>query len=365
MFFLPLKAVSKLLSYRFPWAVVTIILINIAVYLIYNLKLIPGFNIETLIYRPTDRLGGNYQTLITAMFTHASFMHIFSNMFFLWLFGSRLERMVGIWRFVLIYFVSGIMSTLAFDLASGGQFLGLLGASGAISGAMGAYMIILPKDDIKFFTWLFIRYYVFQLPAWIAVGYYLVVNILSVSSARSSGVAYLAHVSGIIFGMFLALILLLLARGRNRIFGKVVFVNVGDGTREYLNKEFFKRKWNVVSLTSVDEFHSYIAKFPINGIVVDYGLAGMMGEDFFSALVEDKKSGSVPIIILADHPTYKYWIEEHLGKQYQYISGKNVPQSEIVSHLINLEKGGLMKSDGPAPGAIHGMPSIPEEFRLA
>lgn len=354
MLILPIKAVSKFLSYRFYWLTILIILINIGVFSVYNMGLVPDADFGKLIFFRNDLSSGRYYSVLTAMFAHANLAHLFGNMYFFWIFGSRLEKMVGIWRFLLIYIGGGVIATLTF-LPFAGQTLAFLGASGAIFAVMGAYLVMLPKDDIKFFAWLFIRYYTFTVPAWVAVGYYFIINLSNhLINSQYSNVAYGAHVLGLLAGIGLGSLLYLIARDKRRIFGKVIFLSVSDGSREFLEKAFLKKKWNVVSITTVDEFNKYLVISPVNAILIDYDLFTFMGPDYFAHISAEKNN--IPVVVLANHPTVKYWMEEYEGKQYQFLSGKLLPQLEIVRQLDLLAGGGKLRNDVPAQPAITNQP---------
>lgn len=369
MFFIPLKVVSKLLSYRFAWFTILIICVNIYFFIFYNMQIYPGMDVKNLLFNPVDLDTDKYFTIFTAMFAHASLGHLASNMYFFWLFGNRLEKMIGHWRFLSIYFIAGVVGTLLFAITVPNKNMGLLGASGAIFGVIGAYVVMLPKDDIKFFSWILVRYFITLVPAWMVIGYYSIINLISTADylrgVHYGNTAYISHVSGLISGILVGLIFILLARGKNNIFGKVVFINVGTDSRNFLENAFFKKKWNVVSLSAIEEFFVYLERFPINAIVVDYNLVSVVGEEFFSGIVEDAKRDAVPVVVLANHQSYRFWVEVHRGKQYQYVSGKNVSQNEIVQHVISLCNGGLMINDGPAPGSDEAMLNDIQSVNLA
>lgn len=153
---------------------------------------------------PADIAAGHHlETIVTAMFLHASWSHILGNMVFLWAFGPQIEDAMGPGRYVAFYLAGGVVSMLAQVFADPGSVIPNLGASGAIAAVMGAFLITYPRDQIRTLLMLgwFIR--ITFIPAALLVGFWFVIQLASfgaVTDDQSGGVAYLAHISGIIFG---------------------------------------------------------------------------------------------------------------------------------------------------------------------
>ncbi len=149
--------------------------------------------------------GLTWQALITSMFFHGSWMHLIGNMWFLWIFGNNVEDSMGRLRFLVFYLLTGVVATVAHVVLAPGSPVPLVGASGAISGVMGAYVVLYPRARIQtlFFFFIFIR--VIPVPAWLMLGYWFLVQILSSASlpADGAGVAYAAHVGGFLAGVLL------------------------------------------------------------------------------------------------------------------------------------------------------------------
>src|SRR4051812_26511267 len=148
-----------------------------------------------------------YLTLLTSMFMHGGIAHILGNMWFLWIFGDNIEDDMGHGRYLLFYLLSGILASLAHVIASAGgpqADVPSLGASGAISGVMGAYLVLHPLRRV---TVLMLRL-VMNVPAYVAVGLWFVFQIasgyLSSRGTATGGVAYMAHIGGFIAGAVLA-----------------------------------------------------------------------------------------------------------------------------------------------------------------
>ncbi|HEY3342043.1 MAG TPA: rhomboid family intramembrane serine protease [Anaerolineae bacterium] len=149
-----------------------------------------------------------YITLITAVFMHASIAHIAGNMLFLWIFGDNIENTLGHVRYLIFYLVCGLLASLAYVYSTvffgGDPLIPSLGASGAISGVMGAYLLLFPGRRV---TVLLIRF-VTQVPAVVAVGIWFVFQLVAGlgilgSSSSGDGVAYAAHVGGFVSGLLL------------------------------------------------------------------------------------------------------------------------------------------------------------------
>lgn len=149
-----------------------------------------------------------YLTLITSMFMHGSIAHIAGNMLYLWIFGDNLENIMGHGRYLVFYLLCGILASLShvFSIAFTGQsvYVPSLGASGAISGVLGGYMLQFPTRRVR--MWLFFIFTI-SVPAIIAVGFWFVFQVLSgmgfMGGQESSNVAYAAHIGGFIAGMLL------------------------------------------------------------------------------------------------------------------------------------------------------------------
>jgi membrane associated rhomboid family serine protease len=149
--------------------------------------------------------------LVTCMFLHGGFLHILGNMWFLWIFGGAVEDRLGPVSYLLFYFICGIGSGLAQALFSWGSSLPSIGASGAISGVLGAYVVFFPSSRILTLIPLFVFFFTTQIPAIIFIGLWFAIQFLSGVSSLSTqggasmgGVAWWAHVGGFVLGALLA-----------------------------------------------------------------------------------------------------------------------------------------------------------------
>jgi membrane associated rhomboid family serine protease len=153
-------------------------------------------------------------TLFTAMFLHANWLHIGGNMLYLWIFGNNIEDVLGRGRFLLFYFLSGLGAALLHILSDPGSMTPTVGASGAIAGLMGAYLLLYPGTRILSLVPIFgIISTLIEVPAVLVIGYWFVLQILNSQLLgggemlrRGGGVAYLAHVGGFVTGMGLILL---------------------------------------------------------------------------------------------------------------------------------------------------------------
>ena len=144
--------------------------------------------------------------LLTSMFLHGGFMHLFGNMLFLWIYGDNVEYRLGRLRYLLAYLATGVAATLFFTLLSPGSTLPLVGASGAISGVLGFYFLWFPLNVVRVLVFLFpILMRVFEIPARIVLGVYLVwdniVPLLITAGQGGGGVAHGAHIGGFVAGL--------------------------------------------------------------------------------------------------------------------------------------------------------------------
>ncbi|MBN2432325.1 MAG: rhomboid family intramembrane serine protease [Acidobacteria bacterium] len=145
--------------------------------------------------------------LFFAMFLHGGFLHLAGNMLFLWIYGDNVEHRLGRLGYLVTYLGTGVVATLAFAMFAGDSMIPMVGASGAISGVLGLYFLLFPRNQVKVFVFLFpFILDVFLLPARLVLGFYLIVdNLLPVFLSRGdSPVAYGAHIGGFIAGLVVA-----------------------------------------------------------------------------------------------------------------------------------------------------------------
>ena len=143
-------------------------------------------------------------TIFTAMFMHANWLHLGGNMLYLWIFGDNVEDRLGHAKFLLFYFLCGIAATYAQALVTPNSTIANLGASGAIAGVLGAYLLMFPGGRVR----VMMGRGIIPMPAIVVIGFWALIQVISTFGAVSDtgGVAYMAHVGGFIAGMALALL---------------------------------------------------------------------------------------------------------------------------------------------------------------
>lgn len=150
-----------------------------------------------------------YWTILAAMFMHGGYMHLFGNMLYLWIFGDNVEHRFGSGVFLAFYLVSGLAATLAQVWLDPDGVVPNLGASGAISGVLGAYLVLFPRNRVH----AILFYFVVSVPAVVAIGFYIVLQFIEgfgatmASQGTVGGIAYGAHIGGFFAGAFLAFLL--------------------------------------------------------------------------------------------------------------------------------------------------------------
>ena len=143
------------------------------------------------------------QHVFTSMFLHGSWMHIIGNMWFLWLFGNNVEDAMGRGRFVAFYLLTGFAAAMAQVAASPDSMVPMVGASGAISGVMGGYIVLFPR--VRVYTLVPLGFFItsMALPAWVMLGYWMLLQVFGGLGGAESGVAFWAHVGGFVAGIAL------------------------------------------------------------------------------------------------------------------------------------------------------------------
>jgi membrane associated rhomboid family serine protease len=151
---------------------------------------------------------GDFITIFTAMFMHAGWIHILGNMLYLWIFGDNVEDRFGHFKFLIFYLLCGFAATIVQFIFSISSDVPNLGASGAIAGVLGAYILLFPRGKVN----VLMAAFVIPMPALVVIGMWFVLQLCSgadtfSNAAQSGGVAYMAHIGGFIAGLIMALIL--------------------------------------------------------------------------------------------------------------------------------------------------------------
>ncbi len=223
--FLPLKDINP--TERTPVITISLIAINVLVY-IYQMSLGYGFNslVASLgstpyeITRMTDLVGryGPYLvhypgpkpvflTLFTSMFLHGSFLHLGGNMLYLWIFGNNIEDILGPTKFIIFYFLCGLIAHALHIASDPSSIVPTVGASGAIAGVLGAYLIAYPRARVLTLMFLFYFIRLTVVPASLIIIFWFVIQLISgfasCGGLQDGGVAWFAHIGGFIGGIIL------------------------------------------------------------------------------------------------------------------------------------------------------------------
>ena len=195
-------------SYSKPVVTVFLIVINILIFLFQSSldKFSQNAFIATYGLVP-DHF--HFVNVLTSMFLHGGWMHVLGNMWFLWIFGDNIEDILGHGKYLVFYLLCGIAAGMTQTLFSPDSRVPMVGASGAIAGVMGAYLIKFPHSQIR--TLLFIVFFIttFDVPAWVMLIYWFGIQLLNGvgtvgnSAASQGGTAFLAHVGGFVAGILL------------------------------------------------------------------------------------------------------------------------------------------------------------------
>jgi len=206
--FIPLKDENP--TSRFPYVTVFFIGLNILIffyqilspqglqYYVYKMGAIPYeiTHFKTLSFFP--RISPPL-SLITSMFLHGGLFHLFGNMLYLWIFGNNIEDFLGPIRFVLFYLFSGLGASLTHIIFNPNSQVPMIGASGAIAGVLGAYLILYPGARVLTFVFLFFFIRILPIPAAVILGLWFLAQVLNIG--LGGGVAWFAHIGGFLIGI--------------------------------------------------------------------------------------------------------------------------------------------------------------------
>jgi membrane associated rhomboid family serine protease len=149
-------------------------------------------------------------TIFTSMFMHGGLFHIVGNMWFLWIFGDNIEDYLGHFTYLIFYLLCGVAAALTFIAINPSSTIPTLGASGAIAGVMGAYVVLYPKARVQTLVILIVFITFWWIPAWVFLGYWFLIQFVETTMTASAtaaqqtgGVAFAAHVGGFVAGLLL------------------------------------------------------------------------------------------------------------------------------------------------------------------
>jgi membrane associated rhomboid family serine protease len=194
----------------FPFVTYALIAVNVLVFVL--LELPQGDNLDAFLTRwgtiPSQIVAGNgLITLITSMFLHAGWLHLGSNMLFLWIFGDNVEDAFGHTIYLFFYLVCGIVASLAQVLVGPSSTVPGVGASGAIAGVLAAYIVLFGSRPVR----VLMQGIMTTVPSYVMIGIWIVTQLLSgfgaLGDTQSGGVAYWAHIGGFVAGLALTFLL--------------------------------------------------------------------------------------------------------------------------------------------------------------
>ncbi|WP_395539405.1 rhomboid family intramembrane serine protease [Neotabrizicola sp. sgz301269] len=199
-------------SGRRPYVTLALIAANVLIFLAY----FPAAQSDYALARvymtwglvPARLMAGEgYETLLTHMFLHGGWMHLAGNMLFLWIFGDNLEDQMGHLGFAGFYLVSGLAAAGLQIAPDPSSPVPMVGASGAVAGVMGGYLLLFPKAKVDVLIIIVIFFRIFALPAWLILGIWFGIQLFSglATPTAEGGVAYFAHIGGFIAGLALTL----------------------------------------------------------------------------------------------------------------------------------------------------------------
>ncbi len=196
-----------------PFMTVGLILVNVGIF-IYQLLLGPGeeefvtryaaIPVEVLHWGSFDHSVPVPYTLVSAMFLHGGFLHIGGNMLFLWIFGHNVEDYFGHLKFILFYALCGIVATAVFVASAPDSPIPMIGASGAISGILGAFFLLYPTASVETLVFIFFFVTVWKLPAFLFLGLWFLLQVFN--APLGGGVAWYAHIGGFVAGFAITII---------------------------------------------------------------------------------------------------------------------------------------------------------------
>lgn len=198
-------------SGRTPYVTYALIAINVVIFLSYagNMSDIRAMNALWIDWAMIPARVSDVEalhTVVTSMFLHGGFLHLAGNMLFLYIFGDNVEDTLGHGKYLLFYLASGVLAGLAHLITEPNSMVPTVGASGAIAGVMGAYLLFFPKAKVDILIIIVVIFRVLPIPAWIMLAVWLAMQFIGGLGAdpQAGGVAYWAHSGGFFAGLLLA-----------------------------------------------------------------------------------------------------------------------------------------------------------------
>ncbi|MGA2771080.1 MAG: rhomboid family intramembrane serine protease [Bryobacteraceae bacterium] len=202
----PIKVTQP--SYSKPTVTVLLIVANVLVFLHeFWLQMVDPYSLNHFMtlysFRPAYF---HFSNIFTSMFVHANWIHVIGNMLFLWVFGDNVEDILGHGKYLLFYLLCGLAAAVAQMAIDPFSRVPMVGASGAIAGVMGAYLVKFPRSRVVMLFWFFF-FFTFDLPAWFMLIYWFALQFFggvgSIAEVSQGGTAFFAHVGGFVAGIVL------------------------------------------------------------------------------------------------------------------------------------------------------------------
>jgi membrane associated rhomboid family serine protease len=174
--------------------------------LVYTFGLVPS-HAQLLFAKHGITLGQAMLPFVTSIFLHAGWMHLLGNMLFLWVFGGSVEEALGHFQYLIFYFISGLGAAIVHTALNWGSSIPTVGASGAISGVMGAFIVLFPRARVTTLIPALLFFFTIRIPAVLMLGYWFFIQffsgVASLGVANQGGVAWWAHIGGFLLGALL------------------------------------------------------------------------------------------------------------------------------------------------------------------
>jgi membrane associated rhomboid family serine protease len=198
----------------FPYATIGIIVLNVLVFFL-QLSAHSGMKEITYAYGAIPQYLLNFEkiqpihpvmTVFTSMFMHGGFFHLGGNMLYLWIFGNNIEDQLGHLRFVVFYLLCGIIAAYTYAATNSDSTIPMVGASGAVSGILGAYLLLFPRANVH--TFIFLGFFIttVKIPALIVIGFWAIIQFINILVStglheKAGGIAWFAHIGGFLTGL--------------------------------------------------------------------------------------------------------------------------------------------------------------------
>lgn len=197
--------------HRTPYVTITLIIINVIAFFVqYNSLYVQEMwvrfanNWALIPIQLTSSPATEAYTIVTSMFLHGGFLHLGGNMLYLWIFGDNIEDVMGHRRYLLFYLLCGVVAAVAHVITDPASNIPTIGASGAVAGVLGGYLVLFPMASVRTFVPILLLR-TFSIPAWILLGFWFLMQLfngyMTLNAAQEAGIAFWAHIGGFVAGV--------------------------------------------------------------------------------------------------------------------------------------------------------------------